>query len=144
MPLPSCECVEGMPLASQLNAIYCALLQILENGGGGGSVTLADISDMSDFWKATLSGTPAADQVFGTDGAGVFTTFAINNAGQNLLNIVLPAGESFIMVTDVGSTPTREPAAAAEFLALGDVGLSSTQTPVNSITTVNGIVTALS
>jgi hypothetical protein len=74
MPLPTCECVDKT-IPGLLAAIYCALYEISQNGGGGGSVTLADITDMSDFWKATLSGTPVADRVFGTDGAGVFTTF---------------------------------------------------------------------
>lgn len=102
MPLPTCECVEGMPLASQLNAIYCALLQILENGGGGGSITLDDISDMSDFWKATLSGTPDPSQIFGTDGSGVFTTFDYGQSAPSILGLGLPGVDSYIVVSTTG------------------------------------------
>lgn len=35
MPLPTCECVESFTQASKLDAIYCALLEIANAGGGG-------------------------------------------------------------------------------------------------------------
>lgn len=143
MPLPTCECVKGLPLPEQLNAIYCALIQILNNGGGGGSITLADISDMSPFWKATLSGTPAADQVFGTDGAGVFTTFDVTGNGVQLLATPTTSGQNVFLTFDSTDVLNLVGAAAAEIIAGGPV-FTGTQNPVTEVIVANGMVTSAS
>lgn len=143
MALPTCECVAGQNLEEKLASIYCALLEILANGGGG-AVTLADITDMSAFWKATLSGTPAADKVFGTDGAGVFTTFDLSVQGEEFLKIT--AGGSVLAVlvnSDNTSLLLRNPEELSTFIAEGAPGVDGSQSPPTTLTTVNGIVTAL-
>lgn len=50
MALPECNCVTGMPIGEQLGHIYCALVQILNNGGGSGDALLksANLSDVDD------------------------------------------------------------------------------------------------
>lgn len=126
MPLPACTCVTGAPIGEQLAAIYCALYDISVNGA---TVNLENITGISDFWKATLGGTPAADQVFGTDGAGVFTTFDVSDAGQNLLSIATPVADSFIIAGSDGT------------IGVQGLGQSGNFDPVTSITTVNGLVT---
>lgn len=133
MPLQDCLCVAGKPISEQLVAIYCALLEIVQNGGGG-SVNINDVEGVSDFWKATLSGTPAANQVFGTDGSGVFTTFDVTSTGQLFLNIAPPDPDNsfFIILQGTGSLDTQQ------------VGPSSTVNPVTEVTVSQGIVTAIS
>src|SRR6478736_5197222 len=70
--------------------LLAKILLALLAGGSGGTVALENVTGISDFWKATLSGTPAANQVFGTDGAGVFTTFNISEVGINTLSLPTP------------------------------------------------------
>jgi hypothetical protein len=53
MPLPTCECVNGLPTQQQLGFIYCALLEIIA-GQGGGDITLAQISDLDASWIPPL------------------------------------------------------------------------------------------
>lgn len=102
MPIDPCQCpstIEGL-----LKAIYCTLYDIAENGA---VVNLENISGISAFWKATLGGTPAADQVFGTNGAGVFTTFDVSEVGTYLLQLVTPASNSFIVALSDGTVDIR-------------------------------------
>jgi len=40
MPLPTCECNAGVPIQQQLANIYCALFELVEGGGGGGSAPI--------------------------------------------------------------------------------------------------------
>jgi len=35
MPLPTCECNNGVPISQQLANIYCALYTLVQSGGGG-------------------------------------------------------------------------------------------------------------
>lgn len=48
MPLPTCECVAGLPLGEQLSAIYCATLAVAEGGGGEFLTQSANLSDVDD------------------------------------------------------------------------------------------------
>jgi hypothetical protein len=112
-------------------------------GGGGGTVALANVTGISDFWKATLSGTPAANQVFGTDGAGVFTTFPVTTVGTQLLNLVTSGSDSVIALTAADAIDLYPPATTGEFIAGGSV-FTGTQNPVTEIVVANGVVTGAS
>ena len=50
--LPTCQCVRGLPLNGKLDAIFCAILQL--DGGGGGEITLSQISDLEPSWIPVL------------------------------------------------------------------------------------------
>lgn len=131
MPLLSCECLSGKPIGEQLVAIYCALLEIVQNGGGGGTVNINDVEGVSDFWKAALGETPAANQVFGTDGSAVFATFDLSDVGTILLNAPTPASVSVPTITTIPSLNYR-------------AGITSSQSPVGTVETEDGVVTFMS
>ncbi len=127
MPLPSCECVP-QTIQGLLTAIYCALQEIAENGA---AVNLESINGISAFWKATLGGTPAADQVFGTNGAGVFATFDVSEVGINFIGMQTPdVGGALVVLTDA-SIETR-------------AGVTDTISPITSVTFDIGIALAAS
>lgn len=126
MPIDPCQCpstIEGL-----LKAIYCTLVDISENGA---VVNLENITGISAFWKATLGGTPAANQVFGTDGTGVFTTLDYADTGVALLALELPLNDSFITMGTGGTAGFAEfgvtdATAAAPFNVLNGVVIAVT------------------
>lgn len=137
MPIDPCQCpstIEGL-----LKAIYCTLYDIAENGA---VVSLENISGISAFWKSTLGGTPAADQVFGTDGAGVFTTFDVTDAGINILAFTNPA-DVLVRFNSDGSLQAMDEPGTATWIAEGDPGITD-PTGAAPFAVVNGIVTAVS
>jgi hypothetical protein len=128
MALPTCECVSGKPIGEQLTAIFCALLQIIQSGGGG-SVNINDVE--GDFWKAALGETPAANQVFGTDGSAVFTTFDISDVGIVVLGAEAPVGTGVLIISTGPTVIYRE-------------GITNELGPVTAIGVQDGVVTAIS
>jgi hypothetical protein len=48
MPLPTCECVAGLPIGEQLSAIYCATLAVADGGSGEFVTQSAYLSDVDD------------------------------------------------------------------------------------------------
>lgn len=99
--LPDCNCVSSYTEAAKLDAIYCALLQFTQQEPA--AVNINDVEGVSDFWKTSLGETPAADQVFGTNGAGVFTTFPISTFGQDLLAFGEPGADVVLATNNEGN-----------------------------------------
>jgi len=124
--------------------LLAKILLALLAGGSGGTVALENVTGISDFWKATLSGTPAANQVFGTDGAGVFTTFNISEVGINTLSLPTPDSLSVFAAHPDGAVLTVEGIGIAEIMTGGTAGATASQTPVNAIDVMNGVVVSVS
>lgn len=139
MPIDPCQCpstIEGL-----LKAIYCTLVDISENGA---VVNLENITGISAFWKATLGGTPAADQVFGTDGAGVFTTFDLTDAGIELIGLNGSSTQSAIILnSDNVTISLLAPSDFADFMTSGAGGVTD-PTSAAPFAVVNGLVTSVS
>lgn len=126
MPLPTCECIRGLPQADKLDAIYCALLEI---AAAGGSVNINDVEGVSDFWKAGLATTPASNAFLTTD---------ING---DLANITAPVGLLGIAGFDGGGAPiSTDPSASVTTLLSGGTPFSGTVNPVTEIEVNNGII----
>ncbi len=43
MPLPTCQCNAGLPIQQQLGNIYCALVDVVNGGGGTGGTPISDL-----------------------------------------------------------------------------------------------------
>jgi hypothetical protein len=105
MPLPTCECVNGLPTQQQLGFIYCALLEIL--AGQGGDITLSQISDLDASWIPPLQA-------------------PITTIGQNLVSFANPPGDSVLLVGNTGSVQPLEAADLATFVQ-GSLSISASQ-----------------
>lgn len=96
MPLPLCECVNGLPTQQQLGFIYCALLEILA-GQGGGTITLSQISDLDGSWITPLQA-------------------PISTVGENLVSLANPAETGVVQISDTGVVTILPPGDLADFV----------------------------
>jgi hypothetical protein len=172
MPLPTCECVNGLPTQQQLGFIYCALLEILA-GQGGGEITLAQISDLDASWIPPLQApvgnfSVTASQIsdatpFGLD---VLTDAAIGaSSGYLTVNTddavtVVPFASISIAasqisdatLTAVGFITNIAPPLTDGFLTIDvggvfgniDFGVTASQANPTQVDTDRGVVTVLS
>lgn len=148
MPLPTCQCVAGLPTQQQLANIYCALLQIIA-GQGGGEITLSQISDLDDTWVSPLQSAFSNLNV---------TASQISDATPSAVGLLtaLPAGSpsgSVVMMNDVNAasvidaTPAAQglimnlPAgdASGSFVVVDDAGGASVNTAVFSGTGLTSV-----
>jgi len=161
MSLPTCQCNAGLPIQQQLGNIYCALLAVIAGQGGGGSITLAQISDMSAFWKNANAQTPAASTYLTSNGAGVFAAVPFANISVTTAQISDATAIGRLVVKALDTTGGSAggfqlEAGAAAVVAYNmpqfagkianDQALAAdgTTSPVNSVTIANGIITAIS
>jgi len=133
--LPTCQCVRGLPLNGKLDAIFCAILQL--DGGGGGEITLSQISDLDASWITPLQ-SPLAN--FSVTASQISDATA---AGLSLITLGVPVNDSVIIISGgSGSANNAEAPALGEFLTFGDAPYTGTVAGAAANDVVNGLITA--
>ncbi len=127
--LPTCQCVQALPPLDRLTAIYCALLAIAENGGGGG-ITLSQITDLDPSWIAILQAPVSNFSI---------TVSQISNLANGAVINFLTS-----FPNPIGS-PFNLPSVDNMGVWTAQVGVpNGTVSPVTSLTTTGGAITAIS
>lgn len=137
MPLPICECVNGLPTQQQLGFIYCALLEILA-GGGGGEITLSQITDLDASWITPLQA-PLGN--FSVTAAQISDSTV---AGRNFITFATPGTASMVEVSSLGAVTASDGTAVATFITSGAAPFNGTVNPVTEVEVNTGIVTNVS
>lgn len=126
MPLPTCQCVNGLPIQDQLAAIYCALFEI--SGGSVGAPILGEMRHLTG--SAVPAGWLAADgaAVSRATYADYFALVGITyGAGNGSTTFNLPDARARAVVSpDAGANRLTGAAAGGCGGSAGDSGGSET------------------
>jgi hypothetical protein len=136
MPLPTCECVNGLPTQQQLGYIYCALLEIL--AGQGGDITLSQISDLDASWI------PPLQAPLGNFSITASQISDSTIAGRNMVTLPEPPADRMFLVTAIGTLTLLDGTGVAMFITNGAVPFTGTVNPVTEVEANTGILTNVS
>lgn len=91
MPLPTCQCNAGLPPQQQLGNIYCALLDIVNGGGGTGGTPISDLPVATEMQPDDVAVGNVAD-VTSQIPKNVMTTLRTDLAANNTWDGVALSG----------------------------------------------------
>lgn len=155
MALPTCECISGLPQPDKLDAIYCALAEIVAGAGTGGGLP-SQAGHAGEFlttdgvdasWSADVGylGIPQNSQstayttVLSDQGKHILHPTADNNARTFTIdsnaNVAYPIGTAITFVNQINTVTI---AITSDTLVLAGAGTTGSRTLA-----ANGIATAL-